>query len=319
MNRPALTISAVMPVYNTEDFVAEALRTVLSQTRPPDEVVVVDDGSTDGTPDVLAGFGSEIRVVRQANQGVWGAMNTCFREARGDYVAKCDADDLWAPEKLASQAAVVASDPTLDVCFAEARVFGSYGGRWGMPLDGPAAGPLIPRQLGEVMFAGNPICPSTTFVRRATFERLGGFRDTRCEDYDFWMRALELGARFHYDPATLVHYRRHDSNVSSNKLAVHESNLMVRRQNGHLVEPRLARRLISEDLFSIGRDLSDADRSEEAREYYRDSLRERLTPKAAAWLAISAAPAAVRRPLAERLVALKRSVSPASRLSTDGS
>jgi len=307
-----LTISAVMPVYNTEEFVAESLHTVLSQTRPPDEVVVVDDGSTDGTPDVLAEFGSEIRVVRQANQGVWGAMNTCFREARCDYVAKCDADDLWEPGKLAAQVAAVEDDPALDVAFGEARVFGNYEGRWGMPPDGRAAGPLEGSHLGRVMFLDNPICPSTTFVRRALFERVGGFRDTRCEDYDFWTRALALGARFHYDPATVVHYRRHDSNVSSNKLAVHESNLMVRRRNRHLVAPRLARKLIAADLFSVGRDLSDADRDEEARRFYRDSLRERLTPKAAAWLAICATPAAVRRPLADRAVAVKRSLAGSS-------
>jgi glycosyltransferase involved in cell wall biosynthesis len=312
-----LTISAVMPVYNTEEFVAESIRTVLSQTRPPDEVVVVDDGSTDGTPDALAEFGDEIRVVRQPNQGVWGAMNTCFREARCDYVAKCDADDLWEPGKLALQASVVEADPMVDVTFGEARVFGNYEGRWGMPLADGTAGRLEREHLGEVMFVDNPICPSTTFVRRALFDRVGGFRDTRCEDYDFWMRALDLGARFHYDSATLVHYRRHDGNVSSNKLAVHESNLKVRRRNRHLVAPRLARRLIAADLFSVGRDLSDIDCNEEARRRYRDSLKERFTPKAAAWLAICAAPAAVRGPIADRAVATKRALS-GSRLRPEG-
>ncbi|HEY2053319.1 MAG TPA: glycosyltransferase family A protein, partial [Solirubrobacterales bacterium] len=179
-----LTISAVMPVYNGEDFVAEALNTILTQTRAPDEVVVVDDGSTDGTPDVLAGFGKEIRVVRQRNQGVWGAMNTCFREARCDFVAKCDGDDLWAPGKLATQAAGAAADPEIDVFFATAEVFGNYDGRWGMPATTTVAGPLDETRFGEVLFAGNPICPSTTFVRRELFHRVGGFRDTRCEDYD---------------------------------------------------------------------------------------------------------------------------------------
>jgi glycosyltransferase involved in cell wall biosynthesis len=239
-------------------------------------------------------------------------MNTCFREARCDYVAKCDADDLWEPGKLAAQAAVVEVDAAVDVTFGEARVFGNYEGRWGMPLDGAPSGPLESGHLGEVMFVDNPICPSTTFVRRELFNRVGGFYDTRCEDYDFWMRALDLGARFHYDPATLVHYRRHDSNVTSNKLAVHESNLMVRRRNRHLVAPRLARKLIAADLFSVGRDLSDADRNQEARKFYRDSLKERLTPKAAAWLALCAAPGAVRRPLADRAVALKRSLAGSS-------
>jgi glycosyltransferase involved in cell wall biosynthesis len=305
-----LTISAVMPVYNGEDFVAEALNTILTQTRAPDEVVVVDDGSTDGTPDVLAGFGKEIRVVRQPNQGVWGAMNTCFHEARCEFVAKCDGDDLWAPGKLATQAAGAGAAPEVDVFFAEADVFGSYDGRWGMPAESAVDGPLEGVRFGEVLFRGNPICPSTTFVRRELFHRVGGFRDTRCEDYDFWMRALGLGARFAYQQATLVHYRRHDSNVSSNLLAVHESNLMVRRENRHLVTQRLARKLIAQDLFSVGRDLCQADRAAEARPRFADSVRERPTFKAATWLALCAAPQSVSGPLADRLVAVKRSLSP---------
>jgi glycosyltransferase involved in cell wall biosynthesis len=313
-----LTISAVMPVYNGEDFVAEALNTILSQTRAPDEVIVVDDGSTDGTPDVLAGFGKAIRVVRQPNQGVWGAMNTCFREARCDFVAKCDGDDLWAPAKLATQAAGAAADPEVDVFFAPAEVFGNYDGRWGMPAASAASGPLEAAGFGEVLFASNPICPSTTFVRRELFHRVGGFRDTRCEDYDFWMRALGLGGRFAYQQATLVHYRRHDSNVSSNLLTVHESNLMVRRENRHLVAPRLARQLIAQDFFSVGRDLCQANRAAEARSSFADSLRERPTPKAAAWLGLCAAPDSVGGPLADRLVAVKRSLFPTG-LGADGS
>jgi glycosyltransferase involved in cell wall biosynthesis len=312
------TISAVMPVYNGENFVAEALGTVLSQTRAPDEVVVVDDGSTDGTADVLAGFGREIRVVRQANQGVWGAMNTCFRSARHDFVAKCDGDDLWAPEKLTTQAAAAAAHPEVDVFFAAAGVFGNYDGRWGMPTGSAAAGPLDGERFGEAMFQSNPICPSTTFVRRELFHRVGGFRDTRCEDYDFWMRALDRGARFGYEPATLVHYRRHDSNVTSNLLAVHESNLMVRRANRHLVSSRTARRLIAQDLFSVGRDLCQADRGGEARARFGESLRERPSAKAAAWLALTAAPQSFGGPLGDRLVAAKRSLFPTG-VGSDGS
>jgi glycosyltransferase involved in cell wall biosynthesis len=313
-----LTISAVMPVYNGEEFVAESIRSVLEQTRRPDEFIVVDDGSTDATPDILHEFGDEIRVVRQVNQGVWGAMNACFREARCDYVAKCDGDDLWAPEKLARQGVVVEVDPKIDVTFAEARVFGNYDGRWGMPKGDDAAGVIGRGRLGETMFADNPICPSTTLVRRGLFHQVGGFRDTRCEDYDFWTRALEVGARFHYDPATMVHYRRHDSNVSSNMLAVHESNLMVRLCNRHLVSPRQARKLIAANLFSVGRDLSEIDCNEDARRFYRDSLKERATARAAAWVALSTAPRVLRRPLAGGAVAVKRTLT-GTRLRTQGS
>jgi hypothetical protein len=207
-------------------------------------------------------------------------------------------------------------DPKIDVSFAAARVFGNRDGRWGMPLD-HGHGTIQRRLFGEIIFTENPVCPSTTFVRRGLFHQVGGFRDTRCEDYDFWTRALGRGARFHYDPTTLVHYRRHDSNVSSNMLAVHESNLMVRSRNRHLVTPRLARKLIAADLFSIGRDLSEIDRNEDARRFYRDSLKEHATAKAAAWVALSAAPPALRRPLAGGAVAVKRTLT-GTRLRTQG-
>ena len=316
----SLTISAVMPAYNAEEYIGEALTAMLSQSRPPDEVIVVDDGSTDGTPDILTGFRSDVRVVRQANQGVAGAMNRCFAEARFAYVAKCDADDVWTPTKLERQAESTRQHPEIDVSFGEARVFGKYAGRWGMGPEHSRAGVVGPQLLGRTLFAGNPICPSSTFVRRSLFERLGPFRETRCEDYDFWMRALRDDAIFHYDPTTFVNYRRHDSNVSSNKLAVHESDLLVRRANTYLVSRRFARRVLAEDLFKVGRDLSDRERADEARAFFHESLRQRPTAKGLAWALIVSVPAGLRRPLADSLVSIKRTLPfRASALTSNGS
>jgi glycosyltransferase involved in cell wall biosynthesis len=91
------TISVVVPAYNEERYIAEALDAILAQTLAPLEVIVVDDGSTDGTAGVVGGYGDRVRLIGQENRGCPGAFDTGFREAKGDYVALCAADDVWDP------------------------------------------------------------------------------------------------------------------------------------------------------------------------------------------------------------------------------
>ena len=251
------SISTVVTVYNAERYIGEALASILSQTRPPEEVVVVDDGSTDGTPAELARFRGEIRLIRQENGGHAAALNRGMSAARGDFLAKCDADDTWEPRKLERQADAVGAHPEIDIAFAAARVFGDREGFWRTP-DGRArqAGILTPRPFARTVFRGNPVCPSTTLIRRGLFESLGPFLEHRLvvEDYEYWMRALTAGAVFFYDPAVLVNHRRHDSNVSSDALALQRSDLLVREWNAELPRSRtLVRRARSRDLFHIAR------------------------------------------------------------------
>ena len=92
-----------MPAYQAEPWIGATLETVLAQTCPPDEVVVVDDGSTDRTAKIAGGFGDPVRVVRQSNGGPSAAYNRAFRESNGEFVAMCPADDLWEPDKLELQ------------------------------------------------------------------------------------------------------------------------------------------------------------------------------------------------------------------------
>ena len=94
-------ISCIVPVYNGERYLAETLQSILGQRVGPLEVIVVDDGSTDGTAGVARRFGSAIRVLHQTNAGPAAARNLGLSEARGDFVAFLDADDLWKPDKLA--------------------------------------------------------------------------------------------------------------------------------------------------------------------------------------------------------------------------
>lgn len=106
-------VSCVVPVFNGERYLAEAVRSILEQTCRPVELVVVDDGSTDGTPAVVASFDADIQYVRQDNAGPVAARNRGLREAHGDFVAFLDADDLWHPEKLSRQLARFRARPEL--------------------------------------------------------------------------------------------------------------------------------------------------------------------------------------------------------------
>src|SRR5690242_5053753 len=105
------TVSVIIPAYNSERYIADALRSVLAQTYMPQEIIVVDDGSSDGTARALDPFRSTIRYIYQKNRGEPAARNTGMREAKGDYIAFLDADDLWLPEKLDLQMTYLAAHP----------------------------------------------------------------------------------------------------------------------------------------------------------------------------------------------------------------
>jgi glycosyltransferase involved in cell wall biosynthesis len=305
------TVSAVVPVYNAEEYVAESLTAILAQTRAPDEVVVVDDGSTDGTQEELARFRGDIRVVKQANLGVAGAMNRCFEEARGDYVAKCDADDIWEREKLERQVSALLTHPQIDIAFSGARCFGRVEGPR-FPYAG--AGVLEPRELAPRLYRQNFVCASSMFVRRDLHQQLGGFVvGLGCEDYDYWLRALAAGAVFFYDQSSLVRYREHAQQVSNDVLLMREAEYKVHRWHSELVgDSALVREVQARDLCNIARPLVDQGRSREARAAFASSLRHRPTLRALAWAAVLSAPDRCRRPLADRAVSIKRKLHPAA-------
>jgi glycosyltransferase involved in cell wall biosynthesis len=301
------TVSVVVTVYNGERFIGESLTAILSQTRPPEEVVVVDDGSTDDTPRELERFGGDIRVISQVNGGHANALNRGFREARGDYCAKCDADDIWMPEKLRRQVSSLTAHREIDVAFGGARFFGlSEGPR----APYPDAGLLDRGDLLRSLYRANSICASSTLIRRDLYERLGPFDERLgAEDYDYWMRALRAGARFYHDPSLLVRFRQHESNVSADKLKMHRAELLVHSRYAYLLDSRaLARKTMARDLRNIARALSDQDRPEQARAAFVSSLRRSPSPRALAWVLLLSAPERGRRPLAAGLISLKRAL-----------
>jgi glycosyltransferase involved in cell wall biosynthesis len=311
------TISAVVPVHNSESYVGEALTAILSQTRPPDEVIVVDDGSTDGSQDELQRFRGEIRVVKQANRGVAGAMNRCYEESRCAYVAKCDADDIWEPEKLERQVEALRAHPQIDIALAGARFIGL---KEGLRAPYSEEGVLNRTELARRLYCGNFICSCATLVRRRLHQQLGPFdEEIACEDYDFWLRALSAGATFFYDPTALVRCRAHPGQVSSNVLRMNEAEYITHHVHSDVAgDPRLVNRVLARDLSNIARALSDQDRPREARTVFMSSLGRRPTLRVMAWVIVLSLPPGYRRPIADRLVSTKRALISAFRRLASG-
>lgn len=205
------SVSAVIPVHNGEDFVAEAVRSVLAQTTPALECIVVDDGSSDGTGAVLDGFGEAITVIRQPQSGVSSARNRGAQEARGDLVAFLDHDDEWLPRKLERQVAAMGPQDTMVVCALQ--VIDAAGNANEVKRLGPAD-QLV---TGMLLFDGTPTlsCSSSGLVSRERFLAMGGFDPTlsMSADWDLLLRTL-LEGRLAYVDEPLVRYRVHGGNMS---------------------------------------------------------------------------------------------------------
>jgi glycosyltransferase involved in cell wall biosynthesis len=276
---PAPSISVVVPAYNEGRWIAETLESVLGQTSPPDEVIVVDDGSTDDTVAQVERFGDAVRLVRQANAGCAAAFNGGFADASAEFVALCPADDLWEPRKLEWQRDVLAQNTDVDVVFGRARFFGRSDEDYPQP---PVAGIQERRALMRIMFDHNVIPDPTAVVRRSLHERLGGYRHVIGEDYEFWLRALTAGARFYYDPRLVVRLRVHGENLSARALEIWETVYAAHKEHAAEVEPELVQRTLARDLVRIGRCAVGAAQTERAREAYTESMRYRFSFRALA-------------------------------------
>ncbi len=275
------TISVVIPAYNAARWIDETLQSVLDQTRPPDEIIVVNDGSTDDTAERARSHGSRVTVLEQANGGPPAAYNRGFDEATSSYVAMCPADDLWNPRKLEWQEQVLEADASIDVLFGHATLFGIVEGEHPHP---GSEGILDRAEFMRAMYEADLVPAPATVVRRELHRRLGRFDESLpSEDYEFWMRALRAGATFHYDARDVVLLRIHGENVSLRAIEIREMNLAIRTEYAADVgDPQLSARLLARDLREIARARFGLGSPRGARDAYVESLRRRPSAEAAA-------------------------------------
>lgn len=311
------TISVAIAAYQAERWIATAVESILGQTVAPLELIVVDDGSTDGTAAILAGFGDRIRTISQPNGGAARAFNRAFAAARGHYVAFCGADDVWEPRKLEWQLEALRGDPAIDVAIGHASTFGAVEEEFARPAD--TAGILDNGRFTALMYdPGNVVAAPSAVVRRSLFERLGGLVEGHdAEDYELWMSAVGAGAVFWYDPRLLVRCLRHGDNVSWGdraRLRMFRAAERVHRDHAGLVDRRTARRVLARDRFRVARHLVEHGSPAAARREFVAAAALRPTPRAIAWALLLWLPAAVRRPLAAVAVRARRSIRPFFRL-----
>jgi len=199
----SLLISVVIPVYNCERYLAEAIESILAQTHSPEDIIVIDDGSTDGSAKVVERFSPKVQYHWQCNAGAGAARNRGVAAARGNFLAFLDADDLWAEDKLARQCVAFASDPTLDVVFGHIQQFYS-----------PELGEEITRQIKIPVETMRGIHPGAMLIKREAFLRVGFFKtDLQLAEFvDWYARATELGLRSLMLPEVMMKRRIHQTN-----------------------------------------------------------------------------------------------------------
>lgn len=266
-------VSVVMPAYNVAWCIARAIDSVLAQDYRSRELIVVNDGSTDGTLAVLQGYGGTITVIDQENRGMSAARNEGIRGARGTYVAFLDADDWWLPGKLSRQVELMQGRPEIGFCSTVARVEDGDGrllNLWRCPNGGTDILATIFSQNAAI--AGG--C-SAVVVRKDLLDRVGLFDESLrgFEDPDLWMRLAAVSGYACIDQTLAVILRREKS-VSRNLDAMRVAALRSMRKNRALLPQRLRGRFWRDCLAGVYTDYAKpAYRSGRLGLAYADTLR----------------------------------------------
>jgi glycosyltransferase involved in cell wall biosynthesis len=218
-------VSTIVPMFQAEEHLAEALDSALGQTVADIEVIVVDDGSTDGGPGIAQAYAerdSRVRYLRQENGGVARARNAGLRLARAQYVAFLDSDDVWLPPKLERQLAAAFDG----VLYSDAYLLveGEAGDRRISDAVEPASGAILERLLDE-----NVVPLTTAFFPTALARRFGGFDEQlrSVEDLDLWLRMAAAGIEFRHMAEPLARYRVHPGSLSSDPVSMSYNRVAV--------------------------------------------------------------------------------------------
>jgi glycosyltransferase involved in cell wall biosynthesis len=220
-----LKVSVVIPTYNHARFLSQAIDSVCSQTLAPYEVIVIDDGSTDDTQNVLARHAKRIRALRQQNKGVAAARNAGVMIASGDLIAFLDADDLWLPHKLERQVELFASQPGIGLVHCATEDINENGvplRRHFDGLEGLVATEMLLFRRAVILGGGSGVV-----IPHAVFQKVGGFDEklSTSADWDLYYR-IASRHKVGFVPEVLLQYRLHATNMHGNVRAM-EHDMML--------------------------------------------------------------------------------------------
>jgi len=223
---PLVTI--ITPTYNRAAFLPQAIDGVLAQTYENFELIIVDDGSTDNSPEILSEYQSKderIRVYRQENQGQSIARNKAITEARGEFICFLDSDNYWAPDKLEQQLNLFETNPSVDVIYGDIVTVDENSIELSRKNMKRYSG-----NISRWMLRDNCVSMNTAMARRRCFDEMGGMSGQRrvADDYDLWLR-FSARYRFLYVPEYWAYYRVMEDQISSDKTARFESNEAIIR------------------------------------------------------------------------------------------
>lgn len=227
-NKPVAALDVIIPAYNAARYLPFALESLLAQDSPDWHAVLVDDGSTDNTPEVVDSyrdrFGSRLTYIRQNNRGLPAARNAAIAASAGEFLALLDADDIWLPSRVSASLEVFRNQPSTGITYSAVTLIDQSG----IPFfdfvgdDRDAPGNTVSKiYTSEIHLC----CPTVTF-RRAAVERVGGFDETlrSTEDRDLWVRIAQ-----HYQvvfiPKILAQYRRSPTSMSANYQRMFEAQM----------------------------------------------------------------------------------------------
>jgi glycosyltransferase involved in cell wall biosynthesis len=234
-------VSLIIPAYNADKYLADAIESVLAQSYGEVECIVVDDGSTDRTAEIANGFGQQIRYAHQSNAGRSAARNTGLAMATGEFISFLDADDILAREKLTEQVAFLEARGDCDVVYSRAQYFREENGvrRYFSVKRATPEGDILP----ELVY-GNFITILAPLIRRKAIDRAGGFDPSlsRYEDWEFLLRLAISGAGFGYMDRCHAFCRMHAENTVQDRRKMFEAKLHAAEMFVEKKRPELVRR-----------------------------------------------------------------------------
>lgn len=209
-------VSVIIPVYNCK-YIGETLNSVRSQTYTNIEITVIDDGSTDNTPDIISSF-KDVKVVRTENKGVASARNEGLKECRGEFIAFIDADDIWSPDKTSRQVKLLMENTEYDLIYGRFCNFFQKDSKLPPMIE---KGRFLDSDIGSLISLG------TLIVRNDVIRKIGFFDEKlrTGEDLDWFIKMKESGSRVYFDDHEVMQRRLHSSNLSYKGISG-ESNLV---------------------------------------------------------------------------------------------